>query len=394
MKWLFLTPRNYYEGYSWLGRDMGLSCLGMRELGVEASFGVYRAHGFPTAEPFLPLEPGEVACANWWRKSGFTHCFALTSARRIYEPIIRAAKDAGVWIGIRMDSDGWQSPRQGIWRYFRDLARFNVDTNTPFAQLRALTKTAFFRAVPAQSDRIWLRQFQMADAICIESPDALRRLAGFFDIVGAQDLKGRLLLLPGPVSQRFTCAEISEKRNKMLAVGIWSTRQKNPKLLVSTLARFLTAHTDWEVIVAGRGEQNICSYATSLIDSKSESILRRILIVGPITRDQLRERYLESKILLSTSHAEGFPNVAAEAVCSGCSIVGPQHIASMRYFVSKDSGTLYKRLIPQDAAAALTGEACAWHEGARNPHDIATGFRKELSHTRVANTLLQSAIQK
>lgn len=383
MNWLFLTPRRYYLGYSWLGRDLGLACTGMRELGVHASFACYRAEGIPESPPFLPVEPADVASGTWWKQSGFTHVFALTSARREFEPILRAAKTAGVFVFVRMDSDGWQSPRQGFIRYCSDMARSNRDSGLRMPYLKAFAKSIAFRLLPQISDNIWLRQFELSDAICIESTVAGTRLEQYFKLMRRNDLAERICIVPGPIPAEFDLRSEIPKRNRIIAVGRWRYLQKNPELLASTLVDFLGKHPDWDAVVIGNGEEKL--------ERLLASHRNRIRITGRIDRSCLPSEFAAARIALSTSFADGFPNALGEAVCSGCSVVAPSHISSSKYFCSYGSGTVYEGLLSKSAVSALEVEANAWSVGLRSPKAISESFRKKLNPGAVANSLLQKA---
>jgi glycosyltransferase involved in cell wall biosynthesis len=387
VNWLFLTPRRYYEGYSWLGRDVGLVCMGMLSNGVPASFGVFRAPGIPNFPPFLPLDPKDVSSPEWWKNRKFTHCFALTSARRAYEPMVSAARRAGVKIAIRMDSDGWQGPRQGFWRFFNDCWRLNADTGRRLPGIEAFLKTLAFRLFPVISDHVWLRQFEMANAICIESPIAAKRLKGYFRLWHREDLVSRVKIVPGPIPDSFSFDISVSKQNRVIAVGRWKYRQKNPRLLVHSITDFLRKHPDWSADIVGNGKNDLDHLLKNI---PTLDLRDRIILHGRIPRENLASLNGSAKIALCTSFADGFPNALGEAVRSGCSIVGPTHIASMHYFTGKNSGTLFPSLEPGAVVSALATEAESWANGFRDPVAISTKFGYELAPAAVASTLLNA----
>jgi GalNAc-alpha-(1->4)-GalNAc-alpha-(1->3)-diNAcBac-PP-undecaprenol alpha-1,4-N-acetyl-D-galactosaminyltransferase len=121
----------------------------------------------------------------------------------------------------------------------------------------------------------------------------------------------------------FLDVKFEDKENLILAVGSL-THQKGYDRLLKALS--LIDLTDWKVIIIGEGplENEIKKMIKELNLTKYISLIGR--------RKDINNFYKRASIFVLSSHWEGFPNVLAEAMASGCAcvsfncITGPSNI--------------------------------------------------------------------
>jgi glycosyltransferase involved in cell wall biosynthesis len=94
----------------------------------------------------------------------------------------------------------------------------------------------------------------------------------------------------------------------------------------------------------------------------------------------------ESQVFYSPSAYESFGIAAAEALCSGCSVVSHRSVsmASFEWFVSEKSGTLAKVDSVDAHVEALSAELETWGNGWRNAQDISRTWCQRLHANHVA----------
>ena len=95
-----------------------------------------------------------------------------------------------------------------------------------------------------------------------------------------------------------------------------------------------------------------------------------------------------SKIFLMSSRHESFGIAAAEALCAGCSVVGPPHIPSVPWFCGSDSGTVATTYSKTGLGDALEAEASAWETGMRDPLKISANWHSRVGAEAVARQLV------
>ena len=136
------------------------------------------------------------------------------------------------------------------------------------------------------------------------------------------------------------------------------------------------------MVIAGQVTVELGEWHRSL----SESGRNRVKLRGMVDRDELARILEESQVFYSSSAFESFGIAAAEALCSGCSVVAGRSVsmASFAWFVGDDSGTLAE---VDDAAGhllALKQELAYWEQGRRDAGAIAGVWAERLHAERVA----------
>ena len=387
-KWLTATPLKWEGQPAFWEREAGLLCMGFRALGIESRLVLL---GEPRADPNLPLTLGgmnELTSSKWWKQQG-AHAVVLYSwgAPR-FEPIARAIKASGARLVLRMDSDGINSPRVWFSRYLAATCAAYRDQGHPFAAAAALSflKSLVFRFVPSSFDRGFLNHLAHADAIIIESPLARQRLLRYLKQVGRPEIGLKLTNIPPQVSDRFNRDPTIQKIPRIMAVGRWDAHQKDARMLIRALGLALAESPTFTAVIAGTGESLLRQHLVR----ESETIRNRISILGRIDHGRLHRLYQESQIIFFSSRFEGFPNAAAEALCCGCSVVGPGFLASLSYCASEASGTVANQRSAGHLADALGVEMEAWQQKHRNPEAISATWRPRFAVSSVAPEIIRA----
>lgn len=385
-KWLTATPLKWEGQPAFWEREAGLLCMGFRGVGIESRLVLL---GEPRADPNLPLTLGgmnELTSSKWWRQQG-AHAVVLYSwgAPR-FEPIARAIKASGARLVLRMDSDGINSPRVWFSRYLAAIHSLYRDQGNPVAPVAALLKSLLFRFVPASFDRGFLKHLAHADAIVIESPLARQRLLRYLRQVGQPQTGLKVIAIPPQVSDRFHYDRAIMKKSQIMAVGRWDAHQKDARTLVRTLALVLSNFPDYTASIAGSGE----SLLRRLLLQESETVRARISVLGRISHEALHQLYQTSQVIFFSSRFEGFPNAAAEALCCGCSVVGPGYLASLSHCASEASGTVASNRTVGHLADALGVEIEAWQQRRRNPEIISATWHPRFAVSSVVPKIIHS----
>ncbi len=126
---------------------------------------------------------------------------------------------------------------------------------------------------------------------------------------------------------------VSSIGEPVIAVGRWDEAVKGWPLLLDIARRFLPLYPDWKMVVVG----GLPNFSES--EKQELAALDRLVLTGKLEHQQLSQWNRKAKIYLLTSHCETFNIAAAEALCCGCSVVGPAQIASASYFAGNQSGT-------------------------------------------------------
>jgi glycosyltransferase involved in cell wall biosynthesis len=227
---------------------------------------------------------------------------------------------------------------------------------------------------------------KQGDVIACVSPKAAEYYQKLCRIYGGADLAGRVKVIPHAVESRFRFPG-GRKIRRVACVGRWQDAvQKRPWLLMDVISSLVAADREVTVVIAGHETPELTDWHRSLPDCGRA----RVRLAGKADRDELAEILRESQVFYSPSAFESFGIAAAEALCSGCSVVVGKSVsmASFEWFVSENSG----RLVTQDDAAghlkALRDELDHWERGAHDPVRTASVWGARLHADQVAHELL------
>jgi hypothetical protein len=383
-KWLAVIPMAYREGVDFWERDNGVLCLALRNLGVDARF---VALGSPIVRNDVPLILGELEDFHnpvWWKQWAPDGVILNSWGVPRYEGVARAIRATGAKLVIRLDSDGFKSPRVDFIRYVTSLYTYFRDAQKPFPMLNALGRAICFRAIPALQDRPMCLHLSHADILLIESPLGKQTLAGYLRRIGKLELAEKLRVVPHLIKDGFRYDPTIPKAPTVVCVARWDAWVKDAPLLMRVLERALAANEDYTAKIIGPGTSSFEQWQRRIAPQLAE----RIQILGAIPNDELHDHYLRARIILFTSRSEGFPLAAAEAVSCGCSVVGPGKLPGICYLASESSGTVALKRTRGYLCDALGAEMDLWRVGARDPQRISDVWVPRVAASAVARQIL------
>lgn len=387
MKILAFIPLRYSESGQFWERDLGLIIAALAQLGHEAIFvALGDSHPDQKRRPLLLIDYATAANPDWWRKQNPDAIVINTWSAPRHDAIRRAATSAGCPVIEKLDTDGVKSPRIYPWHSIR-RSWVNHDLRHPIRsglprKVEALARFLVTYLFPSLLDKPMVRCMERVPVYAAETPLASERVRRFLRMYAADPMP-RVVTIPHPVNMNaMGYSSTDSKLNQVIAVGRWDDAVKGWKLLMDTAKRFLTAETEWRILVVGAGAED----QGRMMELKYPG---RFTMLGRLDHQELNAHLRASKVYLLTSHSETFNIAGAEALCCGCSVVGPAQIPSSSYFASCESGSVSYLRTPDHMADALGAEVDEWERGRRDPHRIATVWKERVGAPAVAQRYMQ-----
>ncbi len=372
---------------SFFSRDMGLTCLALRAAGADSRVVLLDGPAAQAHPDVLRASMAELQSAGWWSRLAPDAVVLCSWAAPRYTPVAQAIKAAGARLIVRCDSgepfSQWQKTPREAFRTHVLAARY---AGRPVWRALgfALLKTPLFY-VPAIYDRRVAEHLAMAHAVFIESPEAARLLREFLTRYGHPEAAARVRYVPHPVRTPAPAPDAPRAR-RVVAVGRWNHYQKNAPLLLRVLGRALAAETGYDAHIFGAGEADLRRGIRRLPDA----VRARVVVRGVCAHETLAGEYGRCRILFAPSRSESFNLAAAEALSSGCSVVGAAHLLAFRHFVSRQSGTLASAYTARALAGALSAEMQAWDTGRRSAAGIRAAWQTEFAPAAIARAVLEA----
>lgn len=386
MKIIAAIPLVYSNKGSFWERDLGLVTLALRKLGVNAWFSSLHGDTPPPEMPFISTRRDQMADPMWWSALKPDAIILNTWSALRHDDIRTAALSVGCPVIEKLDTDGVKSPRIYPWHSIR-RSWVNYDLNYPVSNgvPRKAEAVARFLATylfPSLLDKPMIRCMERVRVYAAETPVASARVRRFLRMYDANPMP-RVVTVPHPVNTAqmgFSSSDI--KLNQVIAVGRWDDAVKGWKLLRDTAERFLTAEPGWRILVAGAGAED----QGRMMELKYPG---RFTMLGRLDHQELNAHLRASKVYLLTSHSETFNIAGAEALCCGCSVVGPAQIPSSAYFAGKESGSISYIRNATHMSDALMAEVDEWNNQRRDPERISAQWVAELGAEAVAKRYLE-----
>ena len=211
---------------------------------------------------------------------------------------------------------------------------------------------------PALLDQPMVRGMERVPVYVAETPIACARVRRFLRMYHANPMP-HVVTIPHPVqTDDMTLPDGTLKENIVISVGRWNDAVKGWPLLCQTARLFLRSNPGWIMKVVGNGSEKEGSILCSEFPG-------RFHMLGRLEHPEMKSHLRHAKIYLLTSHSETFNIAGAEALCCGCSFVGPAQIPSSAFFTGQASGTVAYLRSPNHMADALDAEANEWTCGNR-----------------------------
>lgn len=386
MKIISAIPIHYSSQGSFWERDLGLVTIALRNLGIDAWFSALQGDTPPHDMPFIPVSRDQLTDSRWWHAQNPDAIILNTWSAPRHDDIRRAALSAGCPLIEKLDTDGVKSPRIYPWHSLR-RSWVNWDLKRPLSNgiPRKAEAVARFLATylfPSLLDKPMVRCMERVHVYAAETPVASARVRRFLRMYDADPMP-RVVTIPHPVNMNcMGYSSTDSKRNQVIAVGRWDDAVKGWKLLRDTSERFLCAEPGWGVLVAGAGAE----HDGGMMELKYPG---RFTMLGRLGHEELNAHLRASKVYLLTSHSETFNIAGAEALCCGCSVVGPAQIPSSAYFAGKESGTVSYIRNASHMCDALIAEVDQWNNRKRNPEAISMQWTEELGAEAIAKRYLK-----
>ena len=391
MKRLFFAiPQHYDYPDSFWGRESALIVRSLREMGYEAFLvplnpKIASDISPDPARPVITCTLDQMSDPAWWVSlNPDAIVLNLWSATR-YDAIRKAALKATPRVIERLDASGVRIPR--IWPLYYFIQTWGAlrdsGWNAGIAFFPALLRSLLFYYVPSVLERPMALTMAQLPYVVAESPLAAARVERHIRWHSQSAIQ--VAQISNPVyTEDMNYAAGEAKTNALVAVGRWNSYQKDFPLLIGTAIEFLRKYPDWTFDVVGQGVDGF----QKLLALAPPEVLKRIHVHGCLSYSQIGEINRRAKIHFTVARWEGFANASVEALCCGCSYVGPINIAASSYLIENQSGTIAPRRCQSDLLDALCAEVEAWKAGRRNPATIAEKWIAESGYTQVARRTL------
>ncbi len=381
-------PLPYRKDGAFWERDAGLLVLAFQRLGFKATLVALSGKEIPPAEhardDLILGNHSDLISAEWWQNLSPDAVVFFGWGLHHFEDIRQAFRQVTSKMAEHMDSDGMRSPLLGIRRFWylawaqsmnRWRALHSWNWRALPSAIWASIWTLYCMIVSSTRGAVAADVANRIPTLLLESPLALSLATSWLKSYGYP--ADNLHFCPHSIDLRhFPLPEKARKKpNRVVAIGRWTSFQKNFPAALRVARNFLKKRGDYEFHFVGETPGSLPS-------------TDRLIFHGHINRTDLGPLMSDSNILFASSRYESFHLAAGEALCSGCSVVLPSCVPTAAWFASQNSGTIASQLTVCEMTKALLKEANMWDAGKRNAFAIATFWRNQLDPDAQARKLL------
>lgn len=388
MMWYTSTPVSFGGDLDFFCRDSGLICKGLQSLGLPCkSIMPLPEHPGDMTEDLIRTEAGNLTRPDWWSGIEAGKVVLYSWAAPKYKQIAEAVRDSGAKVFINLDGSGIVSPRVTPELYFRSVIGRQVGLYGPLlGALAGFFRSAAYRFyIPFVVEPGRINHLRAATAIGCISPNALA-LWRLWARNYAPELTERMHLVPNPVADYLKYNPAVAKQDAVIAVGRWDDEEpKRPALLADTIAEAAKRRGTTEFHIYGNPGRILPGWYGRL----PKDIRKRVHLHGKVSHIEMLDTFMRSRIGLCSSSHEGSHIASEETLCAGASVVARfrAQLNTMVWYVSHDSGRLSVEDSARGLAETLLLELEAWDRGERDPVEISSYWRSELSVSAVANKI-------
>lgn len=386
MRWFTCTPVAFGGGSDFFARDSGLLSRGFRMISVESMAVMPGERKQEDEADLIRTDYANLESAEWWRAQNLDGVVLYAWGAPRYRRVAKAIRDSGARLVLNQDSSGMVSPLCGLRPWLREQAALNggmASMRTAAAIAKGIT-LGLLRTDPLRA--FHLKQGDLIAALHPEAADNFRRLCRIY---GGRSLAERVTVIPHAISPSLAYEQGSPpKQNRIIAIGRWDdVIQKRPALLTEVIGRLLSRDEHVAVDLVGNLTERIQAWHHGLPPEAA----RRVHLHGKLPHEEIRCLLLAARILYCPSAYESFHIASAEALCCGCSVVAADKpaLASLRWFVSRDSGTLAATDDAHGHLDALRVETALWETGGRDPLAISRTWCETLHADKVAERIIK-----
>lgn len=377
------TPVSFSGGIGFFSRDSGLLCRGFQKVGIESRAVMPGARRPDDFDDLIRTNYQNLESPEWWRSLEIDGLVLYAWGRPRFRKVAAAIREAGIFLVLNLDSGGSVSPRTGFQEWLRGQRIYSGAAGLPLVAKASQTwlKALIF------TDPLRARHLKCGHVIGCVSPAAAEYFRRLCRVYGGDRLAERVEVIPHSVEPAFAWSGKTKLR-QIACVGRWSARiQKRGWLLIDVMDEMLARDERINITIAGERSKEIEEWHCGLNDNKRA----RVSLPGIIGREELAKLMDGSQVFYSSSAFESFGIAAAEALCSGCSVVaGPSPaMPAFGWFVSEESGRLAASDDCAGHAEALLNELALWESGGRDAERISAIWRSRLHADQVARRIVE-----
>lgn len=381
------TPVAFGGGADFFARDSGLLSRGFQAIGIESRAVMPGESKQEDEEDLIRTYYHNLESAEWWRSMNLDGVVLYAWGRPKFRKVAAAIREAGIFLALNQDNGGLVSPLAGFGGWLNEQWIMSGQDRCAKHWLAFLKTTIRGLTVGLfLTDPFRAAHLRHGNVIACVSPRAAEHYRRLCRIYGGNDLASRVNVIPHAVENRFRF-EGRGKLRQVACIGRWSdTIQKRPGLLMDVISRLLAADSAVSVVIAGMPSPEMRNWHAGLADASR----KRVVLRGMMGRVELADALACSQVFYSPSAYESFGIAAAEALCSGCSVVASKSVsmASFDWFASENSGTLSDDDTIQGHLDALKAELAKWDDGARDGFMISSTWCERLHADKVARRIL------
>jgi glycosyltransferase involved in cell wall biosynthesis len=367
-------------------KDPGQIPLGLMDNGVDSAVITVTKKELENYNPKFALIQNERKefYEDFWLKNDSDAIVTYHAQGKTNLPLMEKMKTGGRKVILKLDSDGKIAYPLKRHRHRVPLRERLTVANAVSDAYWCLAPKSLKRRKHAAFATEITKQIELCNATVIESPEALSNLNYFLTKWDRSDLIKKTHFIPNPVTPEFVEGEIGKKENIAVTHGRWDDYTvKNTFVMVETVVEFLTKRQDFRFIIFGSGIDRV----VKLLEAAPQNIRDRVTMGGFMEHEKVQETLQSAKMLFVPSRWESFSIASAEALCTGCSIVGTPAEA-LRYFSMQGfSGSISATFDKKAIFAALLQDAIKWDNGEYNPEKTAAFWKPILNRKSVAKSI-------